>query len=48
MVLEPLNAALLAAKFFGQYDPLIRESVNLFQRKQAEKIIFDDDQLNSH
>ncbi len=46
LVLEPVNAALMAAKIFGQYDPVIRENVIAFQRKQAEKIISDDDQLN--
>lgn len=43
LVLEPVNAALLAAKMFGQYDPSIREAVCGFQKKQAEKIIADDE-----
>jgi phosphoribosylaminoimidazole carboxylase PurE protein len=45
LVLEPVNAALLAAKFFGQYDPAIRESVLAFQRKQAARIMEDDKSL---
>lgn len=46
LVLEPVNAALLAAKIFGQYDPSIREAVCGFQNKQAEKIIADDESVN--
>ena len=46
LVLEPVNAALLAAKIFGQYDAAIRESVLGFQKKQAEKIIADDEEVN--
>jgi 5-(carboxyamino)imidazole ribonucleotide mutase len=42
LVLEPVNAALLAAKIFGQYDSSIRETVLVFQKRQAEKIIADD------
>jgi 5-(carboxyamino)imidazole ribonucleotide mutase/phosphoribosylaminoimidazole-succinocarboxamide synthase len=45
LVLEPVNAALLAAKFFGQYDQEIHQAVVVFQLKQAEKIIEDDSQL---
>ena len=46
LVLEPVNAALLAAKFFGQFDASILDAVIGFQQKQAEKIITDDSQLN--
>ena len=46
LVLEPVNAALLAAKIFGQYDAAIREAVARFQKKQAEKIIADDESVN--
>jgi 5-(carboxyamino)imidazole ribonucleotide mutase len=46
LVLEPVNAALLAAKIFGQYDASIREAVLGFQKKQAEKIIADDGSVN--
>ena len=46
LVLEPVNAALLAAKIFGQYDAALREAVFGFQKKQAEKIIADDEEVN--
>jgi 5-(carboxyamino)imidazole ribonucleotide mutase len=46
LVLEPVNAALLAAKIFGLLDVDIREAVAAFQKKQAEKIIEDDAALN--
>ena len=46
LVLEPVNAALLAAKFFGQFDAEIRETVIRFQKKQADKILQDDKDLN--
>ncbi len=42
VVLEPVNAALLAAKILGLVDPAVREAVALFQRKQADKITDDD------
>jgi phosphoribosylaminoimidazole carboxylase PurE protein len=45
LVLEPVNAALLAAKFFGQYDAEIRAAVVGFQKRQAEKILQDDQEL---
>jgi 5-(carboxyamino)imidazole ribonucleotide mutase/phosphoribosylaminoimidazole-succinocarboxamide synthase len=45
LVLEPVNAALLAAKIFGQMDAGIREAVVAFQQKQAEKIIEDDQSI---
>jgi 5-(carboxyamino)imidazole ribonucleotide mutase len=41
-VLEPANAALLAAKILGLTDPAVREAVIAFQKKQAQKIIDDD------
>ena len=46
LVLEPVNAALLAAKFFGQFDAETREAVIRFQKKQADKILQDDKELN--
>lgn len=46
LVLEPVNAALLAAKFFGQYDAETREAVIRFQKNQAGKILQDDKELN--
>jgi phosphoribosylcarboxyaminoimidazole (NCAIR) mutase len=45
LVLEPVNAALLAAKIFGQFDAGIRAAVMKFQGKQAAKIIDDDKSL---
>lgn len=46
VVLEPVNAALLAAKILGMVDPAVREAVVLYQRKQAGKITDDDAALN--
>lgn len=45
VVLEPANAALLAAKILGQCDASVREKVIEFQQKQAEKISKDDQAL---
>lgn len=42
VVLEPANAALLAAKILGQCDAKVKAKVIEFQQKQAEKIIKDD------
>ncbi len=42
VVLEPANAALLAAKILGQCDASVKENVIEYQQKQAEKIIKDD------
>jgi 5-(carboxyamino)imidazole ribonucleotide mutase len=42
VVLDPGNAALLAAKILGLCDPAVREKVLEFQRKQAAKILSDD------
>ncbi len=42
VVLEPANAALLAAKILGQCDVSVKEKVIEFQQKQAEKIVKDD------
>ncbi len=46
LVLEPVNAALLAAKILGQVDDAIREQVEAYQKRQAEKILEDDASLN--
>ena len=46
LVLEPVNAALLAAKIFWQYVASIRDGVLGFLTKQAEKIIADDGSVN--
>lgn len=42
VVLDPANAALLAAKIFGLSDPAVRAKVVEFQKKQADKILIDD------
>ncbi|MCZ2126528.1 MAG: AIR carboxylase family protein [Anaerolineales bacterium] len=42
VVLEPVNAALLAAKIFGVANVEAREQVKASQRRAAEKIIGDD------
>ncbi len=42
VVLEPANAALLAAKILGLSDPAVRARVSEFQKKQAEKVADDD------
>ena len=42
VVLDPGNAALLAAKILGLSDAVVREKVLEFQRKQALKILDDD------
>ncbi len=47
VVLDPGNAALLAAKILGLSDPVVREKVLEFQRKQAAKILNDDGVMNS-
>ena len=41
-VLEPVNAALLAAKILGLADADVREAVVQFQKQSADKIIEDD------
>ena len=41
VVLEPANAALLAAKIIGLQDEKIRGAVAAFQQAQAEKILAD-------
>lgn len=42
VVLEPFNAALLAAKILGLVNIEIREQVRVSQKRAAEKIIEDD------
>jgi 5-(carboxyamino)imidazole ribonucleotide mutase/phosphoribosylaminoimidazole-succinocarboxamide synthase len=42
VVLEPFNAALLAAKIFGVTNAEVREQVRVSQKRAAEKIIEDD------
>ena len=45
VVLEPVNAALLAAKILGQMNDDVREQVKAYQKRQAEKILKDDESL---
>lgn len=47
VVLEPVNAALFAAKFFGQFDAETKAAVVAFQKKQADKILADDKELGN-
>ncbi len=42
VVLEPVNAALLAAKIIGLLDESVREQVRVSQKRAADKIIEDD------
>ncbi|MCJ7435444.1 MAG: AIR carboxylase family protein [Anaerolineales bacterium] len=42
IVLEPVNAALLAAKILGLVDESVREQVKASQKLAAEKIMEDD------
>ncbi len=42
LVLEPVNAALLAAKILGLVDADVREQVKASQRGAMEKIVADD------
>lgn len=42
VVLEPANAALLAAKILATSDADVREKVKQYQAHQAEKVIEDD------
>ncbi len=47
VVLDPGNAALLAAKILGLSDPIVREKVLEFQRKQAMKILNADETMSN-
>lgn len=47
LTLEPLNAALLAAKILGLSQPNIRQAVMDFQRRQAQKILAADQELQA-
>lgn len=42
VVLEPANAALLAAKILGLADPAVKAKVIEYQQRQAHKIVSDD------
>ena len=45
LVLEPVNAALLAAKILGLVDPGLRAAVMKYQMQAAKKIIQEDQAL---
>lgn len=47
VVLDPGNAALLAAKILGLGDAAVREKVLEFRRKQAVKILSDDEAVRN-
>jgi 5-(carboxyamino)imidazole ribonucleotide mutase len=47
VVLDPGNAALLAAKILGLGDAAVREKVLEFRRKQAAKILNDDEAVRN-
>ena len=42
VVLEPVNAALFAAKIFGLMDESVLEQVRMSQKRAADKVIEDD------
>ena len=46
VVLDPANAALLAAKILGIADPALAERVTEFQKAQARKITADDQSVS--
>ena len=46
VVLEPVNAAILAAKILGLADPGVRDKVVAYQRQAAAKILSDDADIN--
>jgi 5-(carboxyamino)imidazole ribonucleotide mutase len=47
LVLEPVNAALLAAKILGSCNPAVLQKVKQYQNRQAEKIVEDDSKLTA-
>jgi 5-(carboxyamino)imidazole ribonucleotide mutase/phosphoribosylaminoimidazole-succinocarboxamide synthase len=46
VVLEPVNAALLAAKILGLVDESVREQVRAGQKRAADKVIEDDKSIH--
>jgi 5-(carboxyamino)imidazole ribonucleotide mutase len=46
VILDPANAALLAAKMVGLFDQEVRQKVAAFQKQQAEKIVKDDQEIH--
>ena len=47
LVLDPANAALLAAKILGASDEKVRSTVHAFQQAQVDKIIKDNSEMLS-
>lgn len=45
VVLEPVNAALLAAKIISICDPVMRDAVKMYQLKNQNVILDDDQQI---
>lgn len=45
LVLEPINAALLAAKILAWADPDVAQAVMDYKREQAQKILKDDEEI---
>lgn len=45
VVLEPVNAALMAAKILALIDPEVKMAVQAFQQAQAQKITQDDAEI---
>jgi phosphoribosylaminoimidazole carboxylase PurE protein len=46
VVLDPEGAALFAAKIFALSDPAIRDRITELQKKNAERLLADDTELN--
>ena len=46
VVIDPANAALLAAKILGLVDPQVRARLVAFQKEQADKVLNDDAEMN--
>lgn len=47
VILDPEGAALAAAKIFALDNPEVHASVRAFQKANAERLLQDDDELNS-
>lgn len=47
LVMEPVNAALLAAKIFAVTDPQVKKAVEAYQKANRETILADDAAINA-
>jgi len=47
LVLEPVNAALLAAKIFAVTDPHVKQAVEAYQKANRETILADDEAIKA-